>query len=485
MKKEKFKKILLGSLASAAMLASLASCNDKDISTTPEPESTPVVEKFKATFKQDGQTLKVYTLEKGAQIVYTAITPSKTPEGNCIYTFKGWDYTNDGVVDSLPTISSDIVLEAVFEKTEKGIASHTVTVVVRGNVVYTGSVNEGKKISISGVSTPENYEDDIYTYTFDGWIYNNTLITSLSDYKMGTSDMTFTAHYNRTEKSQGQGGEQVEEKIYVSFYDGSNLIKQVATVKDSLVTVSNPTKKGYNFVAWTDASGNVVDLSTKTFASDTALYASWEAKPVQTQSRFVDLVKNTFTEYSRSFTRESQIYDAEDGVGTNYYMEETYIPNSYYERIVYTGYKEDKSSDKIVEHVILDGATSTGTLNGQTMSYAGVYADFNEAFSKFFTDDLSEGTSFIGDYSYKFNYVFWNGPLDFYIIVRDEENEYPERFEYYNDDDYISYSNIVNGTGKRYTYDYYENELTFESSYSSPFDTVHTYEYKVVTKYTN
>ena len=53
---------------------------------------------------------------------------------------------------------------------------------------------------------------------------------------------------------------------------------------------------------------------------------------------------------------------------------------------------KDKSSDKIVEHVILDGATSTGTVNGQTMSYAGVYSDFNEAFSKFFTDDLSDGT---------------------------------------------------------------------------------------------
>ena len=475
----------------AVTVTALASCKDKTVDPETPVTPTPTVETYTATFKQDGTTLKVYTLEKGAQIVYSAVTPSKTPDERYTYSFKGWDYTNDGVVDNLPTISADIVFEAIFDRTEKVVASHTVKVIDRGNVVYTGSVKEGENVTITGVSTPENYEDDNYTYTFDGWLYNNTLITSLSGYKMGTSDMTFTAHYNRVEKTQGgeqgggQGGEQVEEKIYVSFYDGSNLITQIATTKDASVNLSNPTKKGYNFVAWTDASGNVVDLSTKTFASDTALYASWEAKPVQTQSRFVDLVKNTFTEYSRSFTRESQIYDAENGVGTNYYMEETYIPNSYYERTVYTGYKEDKSSDKIVEHVILDGATSTATLDGQTMSYAGVYADFNEAFSKFFTDDLSEGTSFIGDYSYKFNYVFWNGPLDFYKIVRNEENEYPERFEYYNDDDYISYSNVVNGTGKKYTYDYYENELTFESSYSSPFDTEHTYKYKVVTKYTN
>lgn len=223
----------------AVTVTALASCKDKTVDPETPVDPTPTVETYTATFKQDGTTLKVYTLEKGAQIVYGAVTPSKTPDEKYTYSFKGWDYTNDGVVDALPVINSNIVFEAIFDRTEKVVASHTVTVVVRENTVYTASVKEGENIDFSSVSTPENYEDDTYNYTFDGWLYNGTLITSLSG-KMGTSNMTFTAHYNRVEKSQnqgggenqgGQGGEQVEEKVYVSFYDGTNLMNRLLLQK--------------------------------------------------------------------------------------------------------------------------------------------------------------------------------------------------------------------------------------------------------------
>ena len=110
----KFKKILLGTLMTAVTVTALASCKDKTVDPETPVDPTPTVETYTATFKQDGTTLKVYTLEKGAQIVYSAVTPSKTPDANYTYTFKGWDYTNDGVVDVLPVINSDIVFEAIF-----------------------------------------------------------------------------------------------------------------------------------------------------------------------------------------------------------------------------------------------------------------------------------------------------------------------------------------------------------------------------------
>lgn len=486
----------------AVTVTALASCKDKTVDPETPVDPTPTVETYTATFKQDGQTLKVYTLEKGTQINYTAITPSKTPDANYTYTFKGWDYTNDGVVDSLPTISADIVFEAIFDRTERVVASHTVQVIDRGNVVYTGSVKEGESVTITGVSTPENYEDDTYTYTFAGWTYNGTLVTTLSGYTMGTSDMTFTAYYNRAEKSQNQGGENTggeqggeqggqgeqggtdqTEEFVVSFYNGTELY-ETRTTKGGHVTNVSISKNGYTFLGWTDASGNVVDVENTVFSSNTALYAKWEEKQI---NNYAQLVKIAYTEYNRPFTRTSQMRETFNGQTQYYWMIEEYVPNVSYERTVYKDASDPSefSNDKIAETLSIIASTHTLTFNNQSFDYLTQFSSFNETFATLWQSDLAEGTLFkylenSDDevaYSYKFNVAFSEKVEEFSDLI-------DEKFETEKENFTAGQGSIVYQKND-FFYEYYEDEAetSFTCSYTGSTTGVHYYSYNIYTEF--
>lgn len=74
-----------------------------------------------------------------------------------------------------------------------------------------------------------------------------------------------------------------KENIWVSFNSkGGSTVSRVAVGEDGkIVKPADPTRAGYAFKGWVDASNKTVDFQTREFKDNTTLYADWTGKQVE------------------------------------------------------------------------------------------------------------------------------------------------------------------------------------------------------------
>lgn len=201
--------------------------------------STPVQE-HTATFMANDAVYSSATYAEGAEIAAPATPPTK--DG---YTFVGWSLDGTNVVTFPQTMgTADVTYTAIFVENAKYKATFLVDGAAYGDVK---SYAEGEQIVAPADPSKTGY-------TFTGW---DPAVGT-----MGNADMTFNAKF--------------EAKTYnVKFMNG-DVQHDANTVKyDGAYTLpAAPTKAGYTFAGWVDASGNAMP-ATHTTDGDVTFYAKW------------------------------------------------------------------------------------------------------------------------------------------------------------------------------------------------------------------
>ena len=200
-----------------------------------------------ATFTVDGKTY-------GEEMLYlpgSSIDVPKNLPAKPGYKFLGWalDGTTDVLTFPQTMGSANVVYSAVFE----ALPTHTATFMVDG-AVYGDVVTYTEGATITAPADPTKTG-----YSFTGW--SPTVGT------MGTADMVFNATFKANTYSVKYYKEKTNSTPYqtlsVSFDGAYNL-------------PATPTKTGYVFSGWVDASGNSMP-ATHTTDADVSFYALWTA----------------------------------------------------------------------------------------------------------------------------------------------------------------------------------------------------------------
>ncbi len=126
-------------------------CGDK-------PDPTPEKKEYTVEFVVDGKVIDTQKVEEGK----SATAPSDPKKDG--YEFKGWDkdFTN---------VTSDLKVNAKFEKTTVETKKYTVKFLVDGKVIDTQEVEEGKSATAPSDPKKDGYE-------FKGWDKDFTNVTS-------------------------------------------------------------------------------------------------------------------------------------------------------------------------------------------------------------------------------------------------------------------------------------------------------------------
>ncbi|MBQ2903088.1 MAG: InlB B-repeat-containing protein [Clostridia bacterium] len=207
----------------------------------------PAAGSFTATFKVDGETYDTQSVATGGSINAPATAPSK--DG---YNFLGWAV--EGAEDTILTFpqtmgNANVTYVAVFAE----VAKYKATFMVDG-AVY-GEVKEYAE----GAAIVAPADPSKTGYTFAGW--NPTVGT------MGSADITFTAQWTAKTYNVSYYKETTDTTAYQTL---------TATFDAAYSLPTAPTKLGYTFSKWVDASG--ADMPAKhTVAADVKFYASWTA----------------------------------------------------------------------------------------------------------------------------------------------------------------------------------------------------------------
>ena len=187
-------------------------------------KGTFTINKYKLTYKVDGEVYKTYEMEYG-----TSITPEESPskEG---YTFSGWSW----VPTKMP--AEDVTITGYFT-----VNKYKLIYKVDGTEYKTYEIEYGASI------TPEN-DPTKEGYTFSGW-------TGLPD-TMPASDVTITGSFtiNKYQLTYIIDGE-----VYKSYE-----IKYGSTITPE----AEPSKEGFTFSGWSD-------IPEEMPASDVTIFGSF------------------------------------------------------------------------------------------------------------------------------------------------------------------------------------------------------------------
>ena len=165
------------------------------------------VNKYKLTYKVDGEEYKSFEIEYG-----TTITPPETDPVKEGYTFSGWSE----IPETMP--ADDVTVTGTFTK-----GSYKLTYMVDGAVYKTVTYDYGTSITLESAPTKEGY-------TFSGWSETPQTMPAEDVTVMGS----FTINkYKLTYVIDGQ-----EYKSYEIEYGASTTAEPT------------PTKEGYTFSGW-------------------------------------------------------------------------------------------------------------------------------------------------------------------------------------------------------------------------------------------
>lgn len=203
---------------------------------------------FSVTFvNDDNSVLDTVKVAKGGTAVYTKDTPAKAQDEQYTYSFAHWDYPLEGIAE-------DCTRKAVYDH-----ALREYDVVYKnwdGSELESGKVKYGQNAEYTQ-ATPTKPEDELHTYTFQGWDKPETNIVK---------DMVFTALFK-----------DVLRQYTATFYDGNNRLTYTAVVDagtDAVYQGATPAKASdekndYAFKEW--------DKPLTDIRADTAFHATFEA----------------------------------------------------------------------------------------------------------------------------------------------------------------------------------------------------------------
>ena len=148
------------------------------------------------------------------------------------------------------------------KKSEPNIEKITITFNVDGGEeIKPIKVEKDKEISLP---TPVKE-----SYNFQGWFINGEKVKEKISF---SKDTTLTAKWQAIPKDSKTM------KVVFDSQGGSNVKSLTIECGKALSFPATPTKKGYNFLGWTDKDGNVIESGKVLTCKDLTLLAKWEAE---------------------------------------------------------------------------------------------------------------------------------------------------------------------------------------------------------------
>lgn len=253
-----WRKVLFPIVMACCAIFAFAACEEK-------PEVFDVTFVYGEHAAESGRQA-VQSVEAQTTIV---LPPAAEPSEG--WEFGGWLVDGESTVraaGSSYVVVSDVIIRAVWEpeassggqpgeETEPKIYRVTVSYGEHAaenepDMVFT--VEEGEIFSLPAVPTAEK------GYRFTGWYCGDQL---LEEDFYPSEEITITAHYSLIE--------------YTIAYqaDGLSLPPTKYTIESEGITLPEPIKKGYEFIAWRDKDGNAVTAVDVSAARDMTLYAEF------------------------------------------------------------------------------------------------------------------------------------------------------------------------------------------------------------------
>ena len=263
-------------------------------------------------YDANSKLIKVYTLYDGADMVNL---PTVT-KGDEI--FLGWDYTDDGVPDEIPSkVTSNMTFVPVFKSED----SYTITFKnYDGTILEVAYFKKGETPAYSK-ATPVKDSTVDKDYTFIGW--NPTL-------DIVSSDQEYAAQYKESDR------------LYTyNFYDedGKLLLSNSGKYNTTITYPSDPSKKSdlefnYIFMGWSIDSNDLV-------TNVTLLTQDYNFTPV---------FKKSYINYTIKFYQESVLLSSEEyhyGDTVNVPLMESVLKDGTYYGFVGWDVDDDGNCDEV------------------------------------------------------------------------------------------------------------------------------------------
>ena len=232
-----------------------------------DPVDPPVTKTYTVTFNSNGgTTVASQTINENATATRPA-DPTRAADANYTYTFAGWQLNGVDYNFSTP-VTGNITLVAKWTATPI-VVNYTVTFnTVGGTAVDSQTVEEGAKATMP--TAPTKAEDDVYTYTFGGWLLNGV------EYNFSTpvtSNIELVANWIATKKTfnvtfDANGGVLNGAEV-VAVVKGEKVSEPTAPIKHESLGWT------FEFAGWT-LNGEDFDFETA-ITGDITLVAKWTA----------------------------------------------------------------------------------------------------------------------------------------------------------------------------------------------------------------
>lgn len=174
------------------------------------------------------------------------------------YTFAGWVDAEGNAMPATHTTDGDVTFYAKW--VTSAFDAKFYLDAAKTNLYDTKSVEFGAAITAPAAPSKTGY-------TFKGWsLDGSTVLADLGT--MDTEGKDFIAVFEAL--SSG-----------VTFYDGDTVLEtKTGNFGDKINAIDNPTKAGYTFAGWVDASGDAVTFPVTLGLDPISVYAKWTANPI-------------------------------------------------------------------------------------------------------------------------------------------------------------------------------------------------------------
>ena len=174
------------------------------------------------------------------------------------YTFAGWVDAEGNAMPATHTTDGDVTFYAKW--VTSAFDAKFYLDAAKTNLYDTKSVEFGAAITAPAAPSKTGY-------TFKGWsLDGSTVLADLGT--MDTEGKDFIAVFEAL--SSG-----------VTFYDGDTVLEtKTGNFGDKINAIDNPTKAGYTFAGWVDASGADVIFPVTLGLDPISVYAKWTANPI-------------------------------------------------------------------------------------------------------------------------------------------------------------------------------------------------------------
>lgn len=210
----------------------------------------------------DGSVLQSEQMIYGEFPIYSGSDPYREDDITAYYTWNGW-------TPEIEPVTEDATYVASYEATQK---TYTVTFdSVGGGEIASQEVPFGNLVGL-----PDDPEKE--GCTFDGW-YNGVTPWDFATDRV-TQDITLTAHWIN---------DVVSYTVTFNTNGGTAVPTQIVNYGDLVVRPEEPTREGYNFVAWVDEDDNIWDFNADMVTSNMTLYAKWESQVAVVTVTFMNM----------------------------------------------------------------------------------------------------------------------------------------------------------------------------------------------------